>query len=114
MIGLGDYREAAVGSVLRMLDVLFAAEMRPGEKVELLSDEYNIPMKEAKKEVDTMCNFSDGIFEQGEKSGAKKNARKNAINLLKLGKNSIEDIAQCTELTVEEVKELEAEMCATV
>ena len=110
MIGLGDYRDAETGSVLRMLDVIFAAEMKPDMKREILSEEYDIPMTEAIREVDTMCNFSEGIFEQGEKSGAKKTA----INLLKLRRNSIEEIAQCTELSVEEVKELEKEISALV
>ena len=114
MIGLGDYKEAAVGSVLRMLDLLFTAGIKPGEKVELLSDEYNIPMTETIKEVDTMCNFSDGFFEQGEKSGAKKNAKMTAKYLLELGKLNMDEIAEATKLTVEEIKELEEEMCATV
>ena len=110
MIGLGDYKDAAAGSVLRMPDVIFAAEMKPDRKREILSEEYEIPMTEAVREVDTMCNFSEGIFEQGERSKAIKTAKK----FLELRKNSIEEIAQCTELSVEEVKELEKEISALV
>ena len=46
----------------------------------------------------------------GEKRGAHDNAVKNAINFLKMNVNSIEQIAQSTGLTVEEVQKLADEI----
>ena len=111
MIGLGDYSEAAAGSVLRMLDVIFSTNLEPDDKKKILSEEYEIPMTE--REVREMCNLSEGIYENGVQDGENNKAITTAQNFLKLNKVTIEDIAMCTGLTVEEVKQIEKDMYAT-
>ena len=119
MIGLGDPKETENGSMLKLLDVLFSDKIEVKEKMDLLETKCGIRMKDNKlaEEVETMCNLGQGIYErgleQGLEQGEKRKAIEAAVNFLKLGKNSIEDIAMCTDLSVEEVKRLESEMCTT-
>ena len=118
MIGLGDPKEAEHGSMLKLLDVLFSDKIEVKEKMDLLETKCGIRMKDNKlaEEVETMCNLGQGIYErgleQGLEQGEKRKAIEAAVNFLKLGKNSVEDIAMCTDLSVEEVKRLESEMCS--
>ncbi len=102
-----------------MLDVLFSKKLETKEKKDLPEEQCGIPMKEEriKEEVETMCSLGQGIyeegFEQGIDRGEKLRAVKAAKKLLKLGKITIKEIANCTDLTVDEVRKLEEEMCAT-
>ena len=69
----------------------------------------------------SMCEYLDRIVGEGERRGERRGRRrgeklraeKDAKKFLKLGKNTVEEIAMCTDLTVEEVRKLEAEICAT-
>ena len=92
-------------------DVIFTTKLEPDDKKKILSEEYEIPMKE--REVREMCNLSEGIYENGVEDGANNKAVTTAQNFLKLNKVTIEDIAMCTGLTVEEVKQIEKNMSAT-
>jgi len=119
MIGLGNPEETKPGSMLNMLDVLFSDKLEVNKKMELLEDNCKIPMKEERliEEVETMCNLGQGIYErgleQGLDQGEKRKAIKTAKNFLKLGKVTVEEIAMCTDLSVDEVKKLESEMYCT-
>ena len=57
-----------------------------------------------------MCSLGQGIYEEGVDRGEKLRAVKAAKKLLKLGKITIKEIANCTDLTVDEVRKLEEEM----
>lgn len=99
MIHLGDVPQDADGrineaeldpNVIGMLEILlkgdFSAEQRKG----ILEDHYGIKMTEQmEKEVGHMCNLSQGVMEQGEE----KKARETAVFLKKLGKLSLQEIA---------------------
>ena len=67
MIGLGNPEDAKPGTMLHMLDVLFSGSISVKEKMNLLENRCGIPMEKEKlaEEVETMCNFGQGIFEQG-------------------------------------------------
>lgn len=54
----------------RLLGTLFAAEMKPEEKKSILSTEFEIPMtNDIERSVETMCNLSEAIEEQGIEKG---------------------------------------------
>lgn len=50
------------------------------------------------------------ILNQGISQGTDQAKRKTAVNLLKMGKLTVKEIAECSELTVEEVEQLEADL----
>ena len=67
MVCLGD-RSNNDGTVLHeMLSVLLSEEICPQKKVEMLNQEYSIPI--TKGEVEYMCNLSDLIEEKGMEKG---------------------------------------------
>ena len=98
-----------------MLDVLISDKPVANEKLDILEENCKILMKEEKlsEEVETMCNLGQGIYERGLNQGEKRKAIKDAKKLLRLGKVTVEEIAMCTDLSVDEVKKLESEMYCT-
>ncbi len=82
MIYLGN--EKSADSLIRLLTVLLSNSVSKEEKKEVLENEYGIPMTEQlEREVDKMCNLSDGVFNAGEEKGEEKNLVKNLISLMK-------------------------------
>lgn len=68
MIGLGN--EDKTQGLLRLLGVLLSETKSKENKLETLDREFHIPVTTAlEKEVDTMCNLSKGIAEDGIKKG---------------------------------------------
>jgi predicted transposase YdaD len=113
MICLGDENdevaEDEVG-ILRLLEVLLSPKRASIDKKTILKNEYHIPMTKAmEREVDNMCNLSDGVeqlgIEKGIAIGIKQGGREKLLQQVskKLGKNqSIEQIADdlCEEVDV--------------
>lgn len=84
----------------RLLGALLSRNLTIDEKLQIIGDEYDIPMEENfRKDVSTMCNLSQGIKEEGIEIG-------HAEIIAKLYKNgfSVEQIASATDKTIEEIK----------
>ncbi|MGN0154025.1 MAG: hypothetical protein ACI4A3_06210, partial [Lachnospiraceae bacterium] len=61
----------------RLLGALLSPELNAGEKKEILTREYHIPMrKEFERSVNCMCNLAEGIEEKAEKRGEKRGERR--------------------------------------
>ncbi len=82
----------------RLLGTLFSNQLTPGERIDILENEYHIAEgTELRKEMDVMCNLSEGIFEQEQ--------QKIIINMNKEGL-PFEMISRVTGATVEKIKDV--------
>lgn len=96
--------------IIRMLTVLFDLNVEKDEKKAILQNEYGIEMTEPFDErVSNMCNVSGMYYEKGMEKGVRMEKAKFALKLLNQGKMSIEEIADMTELPIENVKALAAQ-----
>ena len=88
----------------RLLGALLSRELTIDEKLDIIGNEYDIPLEENfRKDMSTMCNLSQGVKEEGIAIGR---AEGEAGLIAKMYKNglSIEQIASATDKTVEEVR----------
>ena len=88
----------------RLLGALLSKELTIDEKLNIIGNEYDIPIEENfRKDVSVMCNLSQGIKEDGIAIGA---AREKAQIILNMYKNGFtaEQIASATDKNIEEVK----------
>lgn len=86
----------------RLIGALLSSELNEYEKLAIIEHEYNIPISnEWRKDVDFMCNLSLGI----EEKATKKTNEKIILNMYKKG-YTLEQIADVTEKSIEEVKEI--------
>lgn len=88
----------------RLLGALLSRELTIDEKLDIIGNEYDIPLEENfRKDMSTMCNLSQGVKEEGIAIGR---AEGEAGLIAKMYKNglSIEQIAFATDKTIEEVK----------
>ena len=88
----------------RLLGALLSKELTIDEKLNIIGNEYDIPIEENfRKDVSVMCNLSQGIKEDGIVIGA---AREKAQIILNMYKNGFtaEQIASATDKNIEEVK----------
>lgn len=96
----------------RLLGALLSRELTIDEKLEIIGNEYDIPLEENfRKDMSTMCNLSQGVKEEGiaigRREGLEEGRREGHAELItKMYKNglSIEQIASATDKTVEEVR----------
>ncbi len=96
----------------RLLGALLSRELTIDEKLDIIGNEYDIPLEENfRKDMSTMCNLSQGVKEEGiaigRREGLEEGRREGHAELItKMYKNglSIEQIAFATDKTVEEVK----------
>ena len=96
----------------RLLGVLLSRELTIDEKLDIIGNEYDIPLEENfRKDMSTMCNLSQGVKEEGiaigRREGLEEGRREGHAELItKMYKNglSIEQIASATDKTVEEVR----------
>ena len=96
----------------RLLGALFSRELTIDEKLDIIGNEYDIPLEENfRKDMSTMCNLSQGVKEEGiaigRREGLEEGRREGHAELItKMYKNglSIEQIASATDKTVEEVR----------
>ena len=88
----------------RLLGALLSKELTIDEKLNIIGNEYDIPIEENfRRDVSVMCNLSQGIKEDGIAIGA---AREKAQIILNMYKNGFtaEQIASATDKNIEEVK----------
>ena len=96
----------------RLLGALLSRELTIDEKLDIIGNEYDIPLEENfRKDMSTMCNLSQGVKEEGiaigRREGLEEGRREGHAELItKMYKNglSIELIASATDKTVEEVR----------
>ena len=96
----------------RLLGALLSRELTIDEKLDIIGNEYDIPLEENfRKDMSTMCNLSQGVKEEGiaigRREGLEEGRREGHAELItKMYKNglSIEQIASATDKTVEEVR----------
>ena len=96
----------------RLLGALLSRELTIDEKLDIIGNEYDIPIEENfRKDMSTMCNLSQGVKEEGiaigRREGLEEGRREGHAELItKMYKNglSIEQIASATDKTVEEVR----------
>lgn len=92
----------------RLLSTLFSAELSVNEKLEVVKNEYGIPTyNKLRREVNNMCNLSQGIRELGRKEGREEGREEREerfiLNMYKKG-CALELIAEYAEKSVEEVE----------
>ena len=96
----------------RLLGALLSRELTIDEKLDIIGNEYDIPLEENfRKDMSTMCNLSQGVKEEGiaigRREGLEEGRREGHAELItKMYKNglSIDQIASATDKTVEEVR----------
>ena len=92
----------------RLLGALLSQELSVDEKLNIIGNEYNIPIEEnMRKDVSAMCNLGEGIEEKGIAIGRETGRIEGEAGLiLKMHKNglSAEQIASATDKEIEEVK----------
>ena len=73
MICLGDVEDAPENGLLGMLEVLLKGQWTAAQRKNFLETDYGIQMTERlEKEVNQMCNLSQGVYENGLKQGMAK------------------------------------------
>ena len=74
MINLGA-KDKNYNGLIRMLDLLLNMYSETGKvksALDILESDYNIPLRSFNKEVDSMCNLSQGIYDDGIAAGIAK------------------------------------------
>lgn len=86
----------------RLLGTLLSMEMSPDEKIDILENEYEIPIgDDIREEVNVMCNLSQGIKEKGGQERENK-----IITNMYIKGLTLEQIADITDKNIEEVKSI--------
>ena len=100
----------------RLLGALLSRELTGDEKLDIIGNEYDIPLEENfRKDMSTMCNLSQGVKEEGIAIGRREGleegrregyAEGEAGLIMTMYKNGLlpEQIASATDKTVEEIK----------
>lgn len=95
MINLGSKDENYSG-LIRMLDILLNMYTEKGKSnraLDILENDYNIKLRSSFKEVDDMCNLSQGIYDDGKAEGEIIKAVKVVKKLLEKGNTMEEALA---------------------
>ena len=100
----------------RLLGALLSRELTVDEKLDIIGNEYDIPLEENfRKDMSTMCNLSQGVKEEGIAIGRREGleegrregyAEGEAGLIMTMSTNGLlpEQIASATDKTVEEIK----------
>ena len=92
----------------RLIGALLSDRLRENEKLDIIEKEYKIPLSnDFRKEVDTMCNLSQGIVDRVTAEVTAEVTAKNLIDfIINMYKNkfSLEQISLATKKSVDEVK----------
>lgn len=97
MINLGS-KDKNYSGLIRMLDILLNLYTETGKSrqaLDILEKDYHIPFRSVCREVDTMCNLSKGIYDDGMAEGVAKGIEKGKVkgaiaNAVKVVKNLLE------------------------
>ena len=84
----------------RLLGTLLSEKLKVDEKLDILENEYDIPMEESiEEEVKTMCNLSEGIEERAMEAGRKAGIEEGRKTGLELG-NKSKTYYKCVEYSI--------------
>ena len=95
--------------LLRFLGTLFSKDLTSKERISIMEEEYDIPSQVLGKEVETMCNLGEGIWENALEEGVEQGEEKTLLTLIskKLAKGkTVAQIADEWEETEERIQEL--------
>ena len=95
--------------LLRFLGTLFSKDLTSKERISIMEEEYDIPSQILGKEVETMCNLGEGIWENALEEGVEQGEEKTLLTLIskKLAKGkTVAQIADECEETEERIQEL--------
>ena len=94
----------------RLIGALLSDRLRENEKLDIIEKEYKIPLSnDFRKEVDTMCNLSQGIVDRVTAEVTAEVTAKNLIDfIINMYKNkfSLEQISLATKKSIDEVKKI--------
>ena len=94
----------------RLIGALLSDRLRENEKLDIIEKEYKIPLSDDfRKEVDTMCNLSQGIVDRVTAEVTAEVTAKNLIDFIMNmynNKFSLEQISLATKKSVDEVKKI--------
>ena len=112
LIGISNELPEHVGKyeLHRLLSTLLSMELAVDEKLSIMENEYNIPVDDRiRKNVNAMCNLSQGILERGEARGEAigkaKEGAKFIFNMYEKG-YTLEQIADVAEKALKKSKPL--------
>ena len=90
MINLGA-KDKNYDGLIRMLDILlnFYSEIGKSQTaLDILESDYHIPLRSVRKEVENMCNLSQGVYDDGFAKGVSEGkAEGKILNAIKVVKN---------------------------
>lgn len=100
-----------------LLNTVFSTKLSVDKKSKIMQNDYKINMTDTKiKEMNNMCNLSDGIFEkgteQGIEQGIKRQKKEIAFDMLK-DHLPDETILKYSKITKEQLEELKEELLIT-
>lgn len=94
----------------RLLSSVLSDTLSAEEKLKVLENEYDIPIEDSfRREVDTMCNLSQGIEEKGIEKGIEKGKTEVILNMYEEG-YSLEQIAKVAKMDKELIEKI-CKMC---
>ena len=102
IIGLGKKRKKDIKTlpVIDLLRTIFVDKLSQYERTSILKNNYNVQLTvEDEKELETMCNLSEGLIEEGISIGEKTGAEKLLIELVKDKIISIAEAAKRASMT---------------
>ena len=114
MINLGA-KDKNYDGLIRMLDILLNLYSEIGKSqtaLDILESDYHIPLRSVRKEVENMCNLSQGVYDDGFAKGVSEGKAEGKAEGIALvakrlkGKMHIKDISQITGLSEKEIKQL--------
>ncbi len=89
-----------------LLNTVFSTKLSVDKKSKIMQNDYKINMTDTKiKEMNNMCNLSDGIFEKGTEQGIEQNKKEIALGMLK-SNYSEEEIIRLTHLSYAKLEQL--------
>ena len=107
VINLNDEGMKSENEIIGFLSTLLSTSISVETKKKDLEEKYHFEMtKEIEEDAIDMCNIGTATLLKGKAEGAQKKAIEMAIKLLQRGRDSIEEIAELTDLPLETIKEL--------
>lgn len=103
MVYVGSSADGIEDDLLRMLHLIFRARRKAEEKMQQLRDEFDIVLdNKMRKELNIMCNLSEGIAEEAREEAWEEATLKNLHSLVKTAKVSIEQAMDMLEVPATE------------
>ena len=111
VINLNDEGMRSENEIIGFLSTLLSTNISVQIKKEKLSRNYHFNMtKEIEEEADNMCNIGTATLMKGRVEGEQKKAIETAINLIKMGVLTLDQIASATGLSLGAVQGLAEEL----